>query len=118
MKTIIILGGGSNKSGLPIWVKERCNLAIKLFNKNYNIIVSSAGTYHHPNYLDKNGFPILESDLMANYLVKNGIPKNKIYKESTSYDTIGNIFYIKTTITDIRKWYDLIIITSELTLSC
>ena len=116
MKVIIILGGGQNVDGtLPEWVIDRCKIAIKIYNSNpnsYKMITTSAASYHNPILLD-NGFPVYEATSMANYLISNGVSENSIYKEWTSFDTIGNIYFSKTTITDIRNWYDLIIITSD-----
>jgi len=117
MDILIILGGGCNLDcSLPLWCIQRCDYALKIYRDNpskYYFIVSSAGTYHHPNPIDSNGYIIFESTLLSNYLIDNGVPPNKIIKESTSYDTIGNMFYIRTTITDIRKWYNLIFVTSD-----
>lgn len=119
VKCVIILGGGITKTKeLPEWSKQRCDEAITYYfynYKNYDIkfIVTSGGTYHYPNPVDSNGFTIFECSLMAEYLVKKGICKMNIFREYTSYDTIGNAFFIKTIFTDIRKWYDLIIITSN-----
>jgi len=119
IKCIIILGGGIAKTKeLPEWSKQRCDEALNYYyhlKNNYEIkfIVTSGGTYHYPNPVDKNGFTIFESSLMAEYLKKKGINENDIFKEYTSYDTIGNAFFVKTHFTDIRKWYDLLIITSD-----
>lgn len=117
MKTILILGGGiSGKNNLNLWAKSRCDMGIRIFKSKpdyYNIIVSSAGSYNVPNPIDKYGFVVSESQIMANYLISQGIPEKNIFRENCSYDTIGNIYFTKTTITDIKKWFELIIITSD-----
>lgn len=117
MKTIIILGGGIQTDvTLPNYVKERCDIGISIYKNepnNYNFITTSAATYHSQLNLNEEGQPIYESIIIAKYLVDNGIPSNKIYREWNSFDTIGNIFFLKVNITDIRKWYDLIVITSD-----
>ena len=85
---------------LPSWTKQRCNLAIEYFNKNKNLenmvfIATSAGTYHYPTPRDKNNFTIYECDLIVKYLVQNGIDEEIIFREWTSYDTIGNAYYVR-----------------------
>lgn len=118
-KCIIILGGGiCDNNTLTRWSENRCDEALKYYydlKHMYNIIfiVTSGGTYHLPNPIDKLGFTIFESTLMAQYLKDKGIEENNIYKEYTSYDTIGNAFFVKTIFTDIRDWKDLIVITSN-----
>ena len=118
-KCIIILGGGIGKEGkLPEWSEDRCRLAVDYYfeNKNlYNLIFipTSGGTYHYPNPVDNLGFTIFECNLMVNFLLKNNIPEENIFREYSSYDTIGNAFFVKTLFTDIREWFDLIVITSD-----
>ena len=118
-KCIIVLGGGIGKKGkLPEWSLERCKVAVEYyfnFKHMYDLkfIVTSGGTYHQPNPLDKLGFTIFEADLMSNYLLNSGIPENSIFREYSSYDTIGNGFFVRTLFTDIRRWKDLVVITSD-----
>jgi hypothetical protein len=122
-KCVIILGGGIGESGkLPEWSEDRCKLAVDYYFKNknlYNIVFipTSGGTYHYPNPVDKLGFTIFECNLMTEYLLKHNIPEENIFREYSSYDTIGNAFFVKTLFTDIRKWYDLIVITSDFHMS-
>jgi hypothetical protein len=117
-KCIVIIGGGFSVDKLSTYSKDRCNLAIEYYNtfKNYynlKFIVTCFGTCHHPNPIDKNNFTIFESTLQTEYLLEKGINENLIYKESIASDTIGNAFFVKLLLTDVRKWYNLIIITSK-----
>jgi hypothetical protein len=116
MKTIIILGGGlTTDYSLPLWVKDRCDKAIKIFNNdpdNFNIVTASGGSYHYKPKISGN-FIEFESCIIAKYLIDNGIRSDKICRESSSYDTIGNMFFIKTTITDPLDLKKLIIVTSD-----
>ena len=118
-KCVVILGGGIGKNGnLPSWSVDRCESAIEYYYQNkhlFNIVFipTSGGTYHYPNPIDKNGFTVFECDLMAKYLLKNGIHENNIFREYSSYDTIGNGFFVKSLFTDIRNWTDVIVITSK-----
>jgi len=118
IKCIVILGGGLSNNKLSIYSKNRCDNAIQYYNtfKNYydlKFIVTCGGTYHYPNQIDINNFTIFESTLHTEYLLDKGINEKIIYKESVSYDTIGNAFFVKLLLTDVRKWYNLVIITSE-----
>lgn len=115
MDCIIILGGGINKNcTLPDWCIDRCNLAIKIFKKyNSSIICTSGGSYHNPNPLDKDGFVIHECDALANYLFSKGVPKEKIFKEWTSYDTIGNAYFSKILLIDSFNWKNITVVTSD-----
>ncbi len=40
--------------------------------------------------------PFRESDAMAEYLIHNGIPDDKILRERESKDSISNLYYLKT----------------------
>ena len=50
--------------------------------------------------LDNRGLvqPFKECDAMANYLLAQGVPADKILKEGFSKDTISNLYYLKTKI--------------------
>jgi uncharacterized SAM-binding protein YcdF (DUF218 family) len=113
---IIILGGGvSINNILPEWSLDRCNYVLELFkkNKDVNIICTSGGSYHNPNPLDDNRHTIHECDTFAKYLINNGIPENKIFKEWCSYDTIGNAYFTKLLLVDVFKWNKILVVTSD-----
>lgn len=115
-KTYIILGGGITKDNcLPEWCVDRCRYVIEKFKKNndINVIVTSGGSYHNPNPLDNNGFTIHECDTLCEYLINNGIPSEIIFKEWTSYDTIGNAYFSKLLLIDTYKWYNIVMVTSD-----
>jgi uncharacterized SAM-binding protein YcdF (DUF218 family) len=122
-KCIIILGGGIGKGGeLPEWSQERCKSAVEYYFENKSrfdmvFIPTSGGTYHYPNQTDKLGFTIFECDLMTKFLLEHNIPEDKIFRDYSSFDTIGNAFFVKTLFTDIRKWDDLVVITSDFHMS-
>lgn len=116
MKVIIILGGGlTTDNKLPTWVIDRCSIGIKIYQNdpdNFKFITASGGSYHNkPNVVGN--FIEFESCVISQYLIDHGIPSNKILRESTSYDTVGNMYFIKTTITEPLNYKDLIIITSD-----
>jgi uncharacterized SAM-binding protein YcdF (DUF218 family) len=133
---VVILGGGVPISVThpPKYVERRCDDAIQVAQRYYKEVTTitssplsrlpllclSAGTAHLPQLLSADGLPIWESTACAGYildqnsdgLLSNIDPKD-IYVETTSYDTIGNAFYTRTTHTDITGWRNLLIITNE-----
>jgi hypothetical protein len=110
---ILILGGGLTSEGkLPEWSKRRLVKALEIYNGQH-IIVLSAGTVHKQPILDKEGYPLFESFVAANYLVEKGIGSEKILREWASYDTVGNAYFTRVIHTDPRHWRKLAIITSE-----
>lgn len=131
---IVVLGGGAPSSigEPPLYVQRRCDDAARVIElrksimsrstmrtngKNENqvpILSLSAGTAHMPQLMSKNGLPIWESTSSAAYIhKKHGIPYDKLFVETTSYDTIGNAFYMRTTHCDIVGWRRILIITNK-----
>jgi uncharacterized SAM-binding protein YcdF (DUF218 family) len=118
LDAIIVLGGGVPESidHPPVYVEKRCDDAIDIFHMRQNqvpILCLSAGTAHLPQLLGSDGLPVWESTASASYLLNKGIPSHFVYVETTSYDTIGNAYYTRTTHTDINGWRKLLIITNE-----
>lgn len=109
---ILIPGGGVRERGeLPPWTKQRLDQAIKINDCDY-FITLSAGTTHKPPPLDDSGHPIFESVAAANYLISRGISSARILAETSSYDTIGNVFFSKVIHVDPLKLKNLLFITS------
>ena len=96
---IIVLAGGLDEKGkLHEWVIRRLKRAIEL-HKIYEvpILCCGGGTYHKPPFTNTSGFVVHESTECVNYLLQNGIEKDNIYREWSSYDTIANAFFSLTT---------------------
>lgn len=96
LQAIFVLGGGSQDNGIPHpWVIRRLEKAIEIWqsNKSALIIPLAGGTYHKPTPLDELNFPIWEACSCAEWLVDNGIPENKIWREWSSHDTIGGSLF-------------------------
>lgn len=109
---ILIPGGGiKNSNKLPPWVQQRFDRALEIHQKEY-IIALSAGTTHKPPPLDIDGFPIFESIVGADYLIKKGVDPRWILCETASYDTIGNAYFSRVIHVDPRGFKKLLIITS------
>lgn len=91
---IIVLAGGLDDSGYPHpWVKKRLDKSIDIYHRNKRkckIVCLGGGTYHKPPFCNTHGFVQHESSSCAEYMIDAGVPKDDIYREWGSYDTIGN----------------------------
>lgn len=77
------------------------------------ILCLSAGTALVPQAMSSGGLPIWEATACAGYLRRNhGLSKN-VYVETTSYDTIGNAYFARTTHSDVAGWRNVLVITNE-----
>lgn len=135
LDAILVLGGGRPKSidHPPVFVEKRCDDALEVVwrrSKNLAlrnqdqlpILCLSAGTAHVPQLLSADGLPIWESTACAAYLnnkinATHSIKPESIYVETTSYDTIGNAYFARTTHTEFNGWRKLLVITNEFHMS-
>jgi uncharacterized SAM-binding protein YcdF (DUF218 family) len=139
LDAILILGGGVPTSidHPPLHVQRRCDDAIQIFEKRQQlppfspskrsnqrerlydssndlpILCLSAGSAHVPQLVGEDGLPVWESTASASYLAHCNIPPASIFVETTSYDTIGNAYFARTSHTDINGWRNLLVITNE-----
>jgi uncharacterized SAM-binding protein YcdF (DUF218 family) len=126
LDAVIIAGGGAPSSldVPPLYVQKRADDAAKIVHKfqqislgggrkSLPILCLSAGTAHVPQLLSPDGLPIWESTSTAAYLAKEHQLNENVYVETTSYDTIGNAYFTRTSHTDINGWRNLLIITNE-----
>eukprot|EP00591_Stephanopyxis_turris_P002501 CAMPEP_0195513792 /NCGR_PEP_ID=MMETSP0794_2-20130614/5364_1 /TAXON_ID=515487 /ORGANISM="Stephanopyxis turris, Strain CCMP 815" /LENGTH=255 /DNA_ID=CAMNT_0040641893 /DNA_START=250 /DNA_END=1017 /DNA_ORIENTATION=- len=79
------------------------------------ILCLSAGTAHLPQLMSAHdGLPVWESTASAAYLLETrNVPKSHVYAETTSYDTISNAFFARTSFTDVAGWNKLLVVTNE-----
>lgn len=109
---IIIPGGGVLPDGtLPPWSAARFERALECQSTG-PFIALSGGTPHRPSPIDRSGRPIFESHAGARYLLRRGVPSDRIITEISSYDTIGNAFFARVQHTDVRGWRRLLIVNS------
>ena len=103
---LLVLGGGIDKDGkLPIWVNSRLDKAIQLFReKKGRILLSGKG---------KDGYRVTEAEAMAGYLIRRGIPKEKILLECLSEDTVQNAYFSRTLHIDPMGLNRFTIVTSK-----
>ena len=119
---ILLLGGGVPISPTepPIYVQRRCDVVAKIMNISMyhhpSVICLSAGTAHVPQYIH-DGLPLWESTASAAYLMNHKqypVDPSSIYAETTSYDTISNAFFTRTTMTDVNtNWNRILVVTNE-----
>ena len=100
VNNVIVLGAKVYKNKPSSILQERLDKTIEYYqkNKDINIIVSGGKS--------KNG-NLSESTVMYSYLIKNGIPKNKIIEEKNATSTFENIIYSKKLLKNINE-YNLI----------
>lgn len=114
LDAILVLGGGVPTSLYepPLYVQERCDQAASISQNRIPILCLSAGTAHLPQRMNANGLPLWEATSSAAYLQqRHGI--SNVYVETTSYDTIGNAFFARTSHCQVAGWRKLLIVTSE-----
>ena len=110
---VLIAGGGVRAGGkLHPWVEARFDLALSLCGEAL-LMPLSAGTPHRAPPLDEQGFPILEAEAGARYLLARGIPARRILIEACSFDTIGNAYFSRVVHAIPRGLTRLLVITSE-----
>lgn len=139
LDAVLILGGGvpSALDKPPKYVQRRCDDGAAIVRRHQNITDSfaisrsrrlraipnilpilclSAGTKHVPQLLSTDGLPIFESTSCAAYLEEMYSLTKNVYVETTSFDTIGNAFFARTSHTDINGWRNLLIVTNKVRL--
>lgn len=127
---VIVPGAGgprdpTNITGsLPIWIRNKLDQLAKYYiesecrvTHSIPIITLSAGTYHVKPILDKNGHPITEASAMNLYLREilasdENVTVN-IYEECSSYDTVGNAFFLRAIHCEPRNWRKMLIVVNE-----
>lgn len=132
MDAVMILGGGKPTSldQPPVYVQRRCDDAAAVVFRHKQLSLAaeasmrrkellpvlclSAGTAHLPQLMSEaQGLPIWESTSTAAYLSLHFNMSHNVFVETTSFDTIGNAFYARTSHTDIVGWRRLLIVTNE-----
>ncbi|GFH14157.1 DUF218 domain-containing protein [Haematococcus lacustris] len=74
---------------------------------------SGGGTPHKPPILGSNGHVLHESTSCAAYLMARGLPVDRILKEVSSYDTVGNAFFSLTIHALPAGWRKVAVVTSN-----
>jgi hypothetical protein len=74
--------------------------------------VGDAGTPHKPPIISKTGYCIFESMACANLLMQQGVPGERILRETSSFDTIGNAYFSATIFSLPCSWQNVTVATS------
>ena len=112
----VVVGGGlTSKGELPLWVKRRYSEAGRLHAAGgAPVLCSGGGTPHRRPPLDEYGFVVHEATAGARYLQDHlGVRAEHIFKETASYDTIGNAYFSLACHCIPRRWMRLRVVTSE-----
>ncbi len=111
---LIVLCGGLAKNGAPNpWVLRRLDKVLAIRNQARFILIPGRSTPYKPPHLSKEGFPEDESVISAEYLLKRGTSKKKIFLQRLSVDTIGDAFFTRLILTDPMKLKKILVITSD-----
>lgn len=108
---IIVLGGGTDGTPRPVlYTEERIKTLSKLYKQYFGTPIIVSGGYSmwvkfKPKYR--------EADVMQNYLMKHGIPKDLILVERKSRDTVGNICFSKQIVKKFPNWRNVLVITTK-----
>lgn len=104
--TLIILGCRIRNNQPSRMLKKRLDKAIELLNKYPNLkCVVSGGQGKDEDFT--------ESYIMKQYLINNGINKERIYEESKSTNTFSNLEYSKKVIISNNLYNDIIILSDS-----
>lgn len=108
---IVILPGGIKRNGtLPFFARARLDRAYYIYQQL------------HPDYIIVSGkwglsiteeLKITEAEAAASYLVRLGLPKDKLLIEKKSMDMISSLYYVKTDCIVPLKIQELYIIASH-----
>ena len=112
----VVVGGGlTSEGGLPLWVQRRYAAAARLHAAGgAPVLCSGGGTPHRRPPLDEHGFVVHEAAAGARYLRDHlGVRAEHIFKETASYDTIGNAYFSLACHCIPRRWTRLRVVTSE-----
>ena len=97
----VIPGGGSaDDDGYPEWTKRRVIAAYNHFEKGSNkdkslFIALSAGSLNTRNVLLNDGRIMFESQHIVNHLVSKGVPKNIVFGDIFSWDSVTNAYSLR-----------------------
>lgn len=103
---IVVLGARIMPDGeISTTLLHRLNKALEVYGAGYadHVIVCGAQGADEPE---------AEADAMARYLIKNGVPGDRVLRDPNSYDTAQNLSNAKAIMSE-RGFASAIIVTSE-----
>ncbi len=112
---IVVLGSQPDPATwkFPKQVYDCLDRAMELLNQDNASHISVSGD--HGIKLDNLNIkqPFKECDVLADYLLKRGVPSDKILKEGESRDTISNLYYLKTQVFIPQQMKYLLFVVAE-----
>lgn len=112
---IIVLSGGLTPDGsVPPWVDARLRLAGQAYAQlRVPVLLTGGGTPHKPPVTSPQGFVVHEAAAMALRLQHaHGVPFEALFKEVSSYDTVGNAWFSMLEHAAPAGWRRPLVITS------
>ncbi len=85
---VIVLGAGLHGDKISTTLKNRLDKALEYYDKNPQAVIAVTGGQGADELIP-------ESEAMYNYLVENGVPRERIIKEDRSTSTYENFKFIK-----------------------
>lgn len=108
---LIVHGGGlTPENTLPLKAVQRMETTIDAWHNQLAPNVVAAGGY---TFTIPEKPPVTEADVMEDYGLARGIPRDAFYKEGRSLETIGNALFTKTDIVVPQNWSRLVVVTSR-----
>ena len=78
------------------------------------VVCAGGGTPHKPPPLSEAGYARWESTICAEYLLEqHGVSPDRVLKEWSSHDTVGNAYYVAAQHAVPRRWRTITVVTSE-----
>lgn len=106
----VIPGGGSDSEGYPEWTKRRVVAAWKHYNSYHKhtntaiFLALSAGSLNSPNKLYSDKRIMFECQHTVNHLLQLGIPKEIVFGDTFSWDTVTNGLVVRMAVEGIQEF--------------
>lgn len=106
-RLLVVPGGGPGNpgtdGGFPLWTRQRTDAALEEWRESCEpfgsarcaILALSAGSMNAPSPRNFKGHVVFESSLIAEHLVRNGVPPEAIICDWATWDTVGNAWFTR-----------------------
>lgn len=110
---VLLAGGLTEDNKLPTWVELRCAAAAAVHKQTGCVVVCSGNNTPHKPSNFRRLQVLQEATVLAEELIKLGVPADALLKETQSCDTLGNAFFSLTTHGLVRGFKQPVVITSD-----
>ena len=105
---VIVLGGDvTNDGSITQFGRTRMDKALDLYHERKVVKIIVGGGAVNPRVAKS------EARTMYEYALRNGVPESDIITEERASSTVGNAYYVKTSILEPNGWRNNIVITSD-----